>query len=292
MYAKFDTMDELWSKTIRHMLLANKSQLGHWHAQTSFIYDNLLIADSMDWNLDVGKNLWLTKLRFTKLQRDYLFWPEVESFIDRSSKIYQVASKRGVVTQILCAKHESVTRNASPANLAKQYQWGNCLLAFTFSGGKVTPPTLAMHSRTSYISYVGGLDLSLGYVLGSMIAEANGFDIGEMRFRWYADALQLHALKSMPAYHSLGFTDYIDDLSIDTSDRPSLRLARGFLTKLRLKRDNGPRMEDEKHGPTKRMRYLFERYTNDGLTPPSVPVDTLSLEPLQRQYEERKDGLV
>ena len=272
MQIKTDTMDELWHTANKTILLARTPHLAHWHGLTTVVNENLLRCNSMEWSLDLGTDLWLTRSRFTKLQRDYLYWPEVEGFIQRATKIQTM--NRGVVTQLICRNH-----GAKDHPVAQSYQWGNCLLAFTFRGGKKNRPTIGLHSRVSYISYMGGLDLSLAYVLGTYIAEQTGIAIEDFAFCWYSDVLQMQTMKSVAYYHRFGLMeDYIDNLSLSHDDRPTLRLSRSIMHRLRKKHEHGPGWETEKFGPLKRLRQRYEHYIDTGETKPSCPVDTLNLD--------------
>lgn len=273
MIVKYPTMDKLWTGSIRRMLLAPTAELNHWHGATTIINSNFLTADSMQYSFDAGRDLWLTRSRFTKLQRDYLYGEEVEAFLARTAKIHSL--NRGVVTQLVCRNHgvrEHPTQDT--------YQWGNCLLAFTFRGGKKNKPTIGMHSRVSYVSYMGGFDLALAYVLGKEVAAATGIELEDIGFEWYSDVLQLHAMKSIPFYHAREFVEeYIDNTSISHADKPSLRLARSCLSRLRRKHEEGPTWDTEKHGPLKHLRQRYEYYIDTGESKmPSCPVDTLTLD--------------
>jgi hypothetical protein len=103
----------------------------------------------------------LLRARFTILQRDYLDLRELELFLDRCKSIGLGEAKRGVVTQMFAKQH---------GRRDKKYRWGNCMLGWSFRGGnKYEQPTLTMHSRVSYIAYIGGADLALCYVLAREI---------------------------------------------------------------------------------------------------------------------------
>jgi hypothetical protein len=58
-------------------------------------------------------------------------------------------------------------------------------------------PTIALHSRTSYLGYIGALDLSVAWMLARTLADAMGVDVKTFKFVWYIEAIQWHNFKSM-----------------------------------------------------------------------------------------------
>jgi hypothetical protein len=123
MIAHYDTLTSLWHKTAQSMLFAKREELDFVASIDTMIYDNVLSCDSMRFDFDLGRDLWLTKSRFTILQRDYLDLRELESFLDRCKSIGLGEAKRGVVTQMFAKQH--LRRD-------KKYRWGNCMLGWSF----------------------------------------------------------------------------------------------------------------------------------------------------------------
>lgn len=240
----------------------------------TMVYDNVLSCDSMDYKFDMGRDLWLTRSRFTVLQRDYLDLLELESFLDRCESIGLGEAKRGVVTMMPCKQH---------ARHARKYRWGNCMLAFTYRGGnKYEKPTLGLHSRVSYIAYIGGLDLALAHVLAREIGVRIGCEPADFQFRWHVDSLQFHGFKSIPYLFRFGLDEVLADESprYPSSEYPTLRLVRRWWKDMVKKRAAGISPEAEKYGPVKRIRKRYEQYL-DGNPLPSVPIDTLTFQPLR-----------
>src|SRR5499427_3317248 len=174
-------------------------------------YDNLLACESMAFDLDLGRDLWLNRSRWTRLVRQYLDPSELRRFLDRSADIGLGEGKRGVVTNMFCA---NVTREH------KKHRWGNCMMNFVYRGQRKGDkfgerPTISLHSRVSYIAYIGGLDLGVAHVLAREIGRRIDVPVEEFRFRWHVDALQFHGFKSLPLLYR---REYIRDL-----EQPSLR---------------------------------------------------------------------
>src|ERR1044072_4730138 len=126
MIAHYDTLTNLWHKTAQGMLFAKEKDLDFVATIDTMLYDNVLSCDSMAFKFDMGRDLWLTRQRFTTLQRAYVDPVEWAAFMNRCQEIAEKGSRRGVVTQMFAHQHPRA---------AKKYKWGNCMMAWTFRGG-------------------------------------------------------------------------------------------------------------------------------------------------------------
>lgn len=258
---------------MERQLFARKAELDFIATIDTIRYDCLLSADSMAFDFDMGRDLWLTKSRFTILQRDYLDLYELEQFLRRTKEIATGAAKRGVITQLFARKHKMAE---------KKYRWGNCMLGWDFRGGtRDAQPTLTMHSRVSYIAYIGGLDLALCHVLAREIGRKIGAEPEDFAFRWYLSSSQFHFFKSIPALFGHNIEPIIDSEKEYPSKRhPTLAGVRKWWRQAAEKHAAGIPYASEKYGPWKRIRRRYEEFKNDeGL--PAVPLDQLSLQPLR-----------
>lgn len=269
------TLTDLWHETAQGMLFAKKKDLDFVASIDTMVYDNVLSCNSMAFDFDMGRDLWLTKARWTVLQKDYLDLSELRLFLDRCESIGLGEAKRGVVTQMFAKQHGR--RN-------KKYRWGNCMMAWCFRGGnRWEKPTLTMHSRVSYIAYIGGLDLALCHVLGREIGNRIGCEPEDIAFRWHVDSLQFHGFKSIPYLFRFGLDEVLRD---DTDEYPSakyptLKLVRRWWGDMVSKRERGVPIEAEKYGPLKRIRKRYEQYLDDDPLP-SVTIDSLTFDPLRK----------
>lgn len=270
MIGQFDDMTRLWHRAAREVLFADREKLDRWTGLTTMIYDNFLAAKSMEFDFDVGRDLWLTKSRFPKLQRDYIDFDRLRGFLDRSEAIATNAARRGVITQMHC-------KDATTKSGEQQHSWGNCMLAFTYHGGKKwSQPTLGLHSRVTYIGYLGPMDMALAYVIGKKIAERTGIEVEEMAFRWYIDSLQWHGLKSVPYVISHGLQERVeDDEKYPTHQYPSVGATRRSMRGLQKRYDEDS-AEHIKYGPARRMNMRFARFNDDNPVP-HVPLSELNL---------------
>jgi hypothetical protein len=240
----------------------------------TMLYDNVLSCDSMAYDFDAGRDLWLTKSRFTVLQRDYLDLYDLETFLDRCESIGLGEAKRGVVTTMFCKQHKMSD---------KKYRWGNCMLAFTYRGGnRHERPTLVLHSRVSYIAYIGGLDLALAHVLGREIARRVGCEVEDLQFRWHVDSLQFHGFKSIPYLFRLELDPVLEteEARYPSDEYPTIALVRRWWKVMAQKRREGIPWHEEKYGPFKRIRHRYAQYL-DGPALPPVPIDQLTFKPLR-----------
>lgn len=278
----YSDLTELWHSAADHVWTREKSELDYATGLTTGVYDNMLSAESMTYDMDVGKDLWLTKSRFTKLQKDYLEPERVELFLDQVQRISSKHAKRGVVAQMLCKTHDFKAIGKASQGA---HTWGNCMLAMTYHGGvKWRQPTLGLHSRVTYIGYLGGMDIALCYVVGKLVAEQVGVAIQDLAFTWHLDALQWHGMKSVPFV--CAHDDFLEKSELYApewpSDRyPTILSTRRSLASMEKKRRAGRHPLDEKYGPVKRMRTRYEHFIDTGESwAPSVPVDELTLEAL------------
>jgi hypothetical protein len=231
-------------------------------------YDNVLSCDSMAFDLDMGRDLWLNKQRWTRLVRDYVEKEELLRFIQRSEELAYGQGAKGACTTMFARNVERYD---------KRHRWGNCMLGFTYRGkvGRETP-TISMHSRVSYIAYIGGLDLALAYVLARTIGRRVGVAPEDFAFRWHVDALQFHGFKSLPMLYK---TAYINDLERPALRReyPTINLVGKWYDKIKEYHEAG--IHDNKYGPLKRVMRRYREYQAEDYLP-TVTVKDLTWKPL------------
>jgi len=232
-------------------------------------YDNLLAARSMAFDIDMGRDLWLNRQRWTRLVRQYLDPQEVERFVDHSQSILLREGRRGVVTNMFC---ENVTR------AAKKHRWGSCMFGYSFRGHKNEQPTLSLHSRVSYIAYIGGLDLALAHVLARTIGAPLGVAPEEFAFRWHASALQFHGFKSLPYLYK---QDFVQDLRRNKlrARYPTIALVGKWWDTIQRNEAEGKPLIAEKYGPLRRVRRRYQEYQRSDFLP-TVTTDDLTLAPI------------
>src|SRR5215471_4688957 len=278
MIEHYDTLSDLWRKTVWRMWRGtlDGGGLDFVASIDTIAYDNLLSCDSMAYDLDLGRDLWLNRQRWTRLVRQYLDVSQTSGFIQRAAEIGLVEGKRGVVTVMPCAP---VRREV------KKHRWGNCMVGFTYrglrNGGRNGEgPTIAMHSRVSYIAYIGGLDLGLAHVLAREIGKRIEVPPEEFAFRWHVDALQFHGFKSLPLLYRRRYVRDLEDSDLRLR-YPTIKLVGRWWDQVVRDHEAGVPLEEQKYGPLRRIRRRYEEYVNDEFLP-SVPLDSLTLEALYR----------
>lgn len=242
----------------------------------TYSYSNVLRARSMAFQFDVGRDLSLNRSRFTTLQRAYLHPEDLDRFLERVENIGKRTASRGVLTTMVVRQKQGSKG---------RYANGPCIIGYGWRGGhRGPPPTLTLHSRTSYLTYMGGMDLALCYVLASRIADMLDIEVEDIHFEWFSDALMTHNYKQIPMsmVHHL---DLIDDrLNHPSDSRPSLKLLRREWD-IMLNKIDTP-LEDEKWGARRRVWRRY-RESQHGAGPPDCPVGSLDLSKLY-DFKKRK----
>lgn len=234
-------------------------------------YDNLLAARSMAFDLDMGRDLWLNKQRWTRLVRQYLNPGDTRRFLDQAAEVGLGEGKRGVTVQMFC---ENVRR------AAKQHRWGNCMMAFVYRGMRNGQPVLSMHSRVSYIAYIGGLDLALGHVLAREIGKRIDVPVEDFAFRWHVDALQFHGFKSLGYLYKEEFVRDLEKPQL-RAKYPTIALVGRWWDKVVKDTEEGKPLDEEKYGPLRRIKRRYMEYVNEDFLP-TVSAEDLDLSPLYR----------
>lgn len=238
-------------------------------------YDNLVGCDSMAYDFDLGRDLWLNRSRFTVLQREYLDLSHLESFLQRAEEIGSGGVKHGVVTAMPCR---------SPEFRAKKHRWGGCMQNISFRCDKSGKPILGLTSRVTYITYMGGADLALCHVIAQEIGQRIDRDVRDFGFRWSCTSHQAHSFKGIPYLFRSGLWPLIVDPEAQKeypdAEYPALKLIRKWGRIIVSKHESGEPLDAEKYGPLRRVRRRYEEWQR-GERLPKCPVESLTLEPLR-----------
>ncbi len=259
------TLSQLWRDSIWRMWRGtlDNGGLSIVGSADTIAYDNLLACESMEFDIDMGRDLWLNKQRWNRLVRQYLDPVETERFISKAAELAAGQGAKGAVTTMFC---NNVAREA------KKHRWGNCMLGFTYRGdARRGTPTISLHSRVSYIAYIGGLDLALAHVLARRIGEDVGIDPGDFAFRWHVDALQFHGFKSLPMLFKTEFVDDLDNIDL-RRNFPTINLVGKWYDKIVDFTDQG--ITDNKYGPLKRVMRRYREFISEDYLP-TVTVDDM-----------------
>ena len=151
-------------------------------------------ADSCEYELDLA-DVWLTRSRWTMLTRQYLNQGEVESWLSQIESRLTKPTSHGVV---FLRSNKVSPRVTAKGDVTRR--WGSCMIGFSFR--RFPSPHLVMHSRSTYLGYIGRLDLGVAAKLAELAGKRVGLSPGEIGFTWFIDQATLHTLRSLPWWYS------------------------------------------------------------------------------------------
>lgn len=186
------TMTELYQELTDSLIHGSEEELDLITSVDVQIHDVVAEADSMVWDFDM-KDAWLTKSRWSMMVRQYLDPEELENFIGLVTSRIGLKN-RGVA--VLRTKAVKPRGGAATGHTNKQTRtWGSCMLNISYKALPV--PQITLYSRTSYLGYIGALDIGVAYMVGKYIARELGVDVSTFKFVWYNQAIQWHNFKSL-----------------------------------------------------------------------------------------------
>ena len=254
-------MTDLLHDAARFMIWTN-----HPFKQTA--YDHILTCDSMEYTFDIGLDLWLTINRWRALQHDYLQPGQIGQFIDRSAGLHNGKRGKHRITQMVCRPAPTVFSN-------RKHLWGNCMLGLTYR--EMPKPVMTLHSRVTYITWMGPLDLALAWVTANRIAQQAGFAVEDIGFQWLLGAMKIHPFKSVPYVIEHGLEDAVcNERKYPSSRFPVVSAIRRQALNLRHEWEEDSPLEDIKFGQYHRMSVRY-RQVMGGTPFPSWPVERLPI---------------
>ncbi len=258
------TMTELHDKMILSLVHAKTSDLDVISNVDVQIHNVMGHAASMDWDFDL-KTLWLTKSRWSMMVKQYLDPDELTAWIDQcTTKI----GKRGRGIAVLRTRIVKPRGGAATGHTNRETRrWGSCMLTLSY---KASPrPQITLHSRTSYLGYIGALDLSVAWMAAKYLADEMGMNVKDFSFLWYNEAIQWHNFKSMAwmlcntdpvkrtLYRRLLTRPNSKLSSVEQevlTDSPAIRMTRNWLLKVRKEDQAGATYGDMTYNTYRRIR--------------------------------------
>lgn len=236
------TMTELHDQMCTFLIEAREDDLDIISTVDVQRHNVIAEADSMDWDFDM-KSMWLTKSRWTMMANQYLDPEELTAWVNRCTE--KIGRKgRGIAvmrTKTVAARGGEATGHTNK----ETRRWGSCMLALSYKA--LPTPQITLYSRTSYLGYIGALDLTIAWMAGVYLARAMGIDVKDIKFVWMNEAIQWHNFKSLAfllnhpdkkrrkAYRRL-MMKKVEKLREDEvkllEDSPALRLSRKWLAKV------------------------------------------------------------
>jgi hypothetical protein len=259
------------------------------------LFNTVLTADSCDYSLDLGKDVWLNRQRWSRLIKEYVPLEPTNRFVDQAVEILNGEARCGATANMMFR---------DPDRYAKKHRWGGCIMGATFRGDnqKAGRATLTFYSRTTYIGYMGLLDAAIANVMAREICErfnaagakSTGHPIDErdIAFRWHLSSQQFHAFKSLPyVYSQPDLMARLEKYAKQRRTIPDAPPTWKFMAKWYCKVLDGWKawgnpndaqgwLDTEKYGPFRRIKRRWCEYKGylAKHLPPSCPVSTLDFE--------------
>lgn len=189
---KAQTLTELHDLLCESLVEATKDELDVISTVDVQIHNVIAECESMEWDFDL-KDMWLTKSRWSMMLNQYIDPEELEAWIA------QVTGKIGLKKRGICVMRTKTVKarggEATGHTNKETRRWGSCMLAISY---KARPaPQITLYSRTSYLGYIGALDLTVAWIIARTLADAMGTDVSKFRFVWMNEAVQWHNFKSL-----------------------------------------------------------------------------------------------
>jgi hypothetical protein len=258
------TMTELHDMMCTALVEAKEDELDVISTVDVQIHNVIAQADSMDWDFDL-KSMWLTKSRWSMMLNQYIDPEELTAWIETiTAKIG--TRKRGIA--LMRTKTVKPRGGAATGHTNKETRrWGSCMLGISYKA--VPQPQITLYSRTSYLGYIGALDLTVAWMIGKTLADAMGVDVKTFRFVWMNEAIQWHNFKSLafllnhpdPARRKLyrrlmmkKETKLSEEELLVLETTPGLKLSRKWLAKVIKEDKDGVTYGDMTYNTYRRIR--------------------------------------
>lgn len=258
-------MTILHDKLCSHIIYAGKDDLDVISSVDVQIHNVIAEAKSMAWDFDL-KTLWVTKSRWSMMARQYIDPEELQAWLDKITK-HIGKDGRGIALM----RTKVVKARGGPEKGNKETRrWGSCMVAVSY---KAKPrPQITLYSRTSYLGYLSGLDLTIAWMCGRYVAHELGIRVEDISFVWMNEAMQYHNFKSLAFL--LNNTDPVerkkyrrmmrlpdekltDEEKATIANSPALMLSRRWLQRLIQDDKNGVTLGDMSYNTYRRIRRRY-----------------------------------
>lgn len=291
---------EMADNLTQGLLWATKDELAYHSSIDTMMGDVLAMADSCDYDLNIGRDVWLTESRWSTLIRQYVNPVWLFTFLEGVKELSTYG--RGIVAMDMQRVEPTFVESNARANRRKR---GSCMRFMTYRAFPY--PTITLYSRTSYIGYVGALDLLLAHKIVELAADmiGEGLKVSDFQFRWHVEAVQWHGFKSMAYIFAAGLEDYVEGewpkgkiiTHPVTGERyrikdealyPSWKITRSWYQRIQRLDREGILYQDMKYGAEKRVRRRLHAQTGvdqdpflgdeNEYKPLDLPIDQVTLD--------------
>lgn len=185
----YDDITDLSYGLTHKLVYARPEQIDFQNSMDFQIHNIVVEAKSCEYEFDL-KDVWVTHSRWTTLVRQYIDPEALEVWLDVIERKLK-GKKRGLSFM----RTNQVAKRTTASNNKEWRVWGSCMLGF---GYRALPrPQITLHSRTTYLGYIGQLDLALVHVLAREIGKRLGLEPKDIAFVWHLEAAQFHSFKSL-----------------------------------------------------------------------------------------------
>jgi hypothetical protein len=294
-------MDELWLDVNDKILWATKDELAYHSSLDTMMEDCIFLADSCEYSLNMGEELWLTPTRWTTLINQYIDPRNLMLFLDAVKAMGRKG--RGIAAMDMKGVKATVVDDNPRANRRK---FGGCMRMLVYRN--FPHPTISLYSRTSYLGYIGGLDMMVAHKIAEQIAIVKNIPLNEIRFRWHVEMAQFHGFKSMSFIftsseenvHALTCSDkaFVKEYG-EPEEFPTWKLVRYWYKRIKKKDKAGESYDDMKYGAEIRIRRRMHAFLgvkgfggvkNKEAEPLDVPIERLTLDKVM--FDRMKDAEV
>lgn len=258
------TLTELHEQMTKSLVFAQKDKLDQISNVDVAIHDVMGFAHTMDWEFDL-KSMWLTKSRWTMMVNQYIDPELLVEWIEKSTG--RIGTKgRGIA--VMRTKVVKPRGGAATGHTNKETRrWGSCMLNLSYKA--VPRPTITLHSRTSYLGYIGALDLSVAWMAAKYLGHELGIEPKDFSFVWHIEAIQWHNFKSMAwmlnhvdeeqrTFYRRLLIKPVSKLSEDEvfilNDCPAIKMTRVWLRKMMVSDAKGETYGDMSYNTYRRIR--------------------------------------
>ena len=217
------------------------------------LYDVILSAESMDYDLDI-KKLWVGENRWRLLTRQYVNGEGMDDWLMLIRDNFKDSKKPHGVAHLRSSKVKSKKTGKGVTR-----KWGSCMLGWSFR--MLPEPTFTMYSRSTYLGYLAGLDLGVGVHLAEKIAEM--LDLEDMRFNWHIEQATFHAFRSLAWW----YTTPSHEMGLRTSQSYSAHKARRIVGRFEKMDAEGVLYGDMAYAQERRFRMKWHSERGIDVTP-------------------------
>jgi hypothetical protein len=186
------TLTELHDRMCHKLVTSPAGELDVISTVDVQIHNVIAEASSMAWEFDL-KDMWLTSSRWSMLVNQYIDPEALEAWIGQCTGRIGLKGRGIAVMRTKTVKPRG--GEATGHTNKETRRWGSCMLAISY---KAKPrPQITLYSRTSYLGYIGALDLSVAWMCARYLAKEMGIPVEQFSFVWMIEAIQWHNFKSL-----------------------------------------------------------------------------------------------